>query len=84
MGFSAKPVRGGLTWGLKIMSGVFIIRAEKAREKAEILKAKAEIRDQRSEVRGQTSAVGDQKQAGLYHTAEHFANFLAQARPVFY
>jgi hypothetical protein len=40
-GVNAKPVRDGLTWGLKIMSEVFIIRAEKAREKAEILKAKA-------------------------------------------
>jgi hypothetical protein len=41
MGFSAKPVRGGLIWGLKIMLGVFISRAEKATKKSEINKSKA-------------------------------------------
>ena len=33
MGFSAKPVRDGLTWGLKIVGLSFIIRAEKATKK---------------------------------------------------
>jgi hypothetical protein len=41
MGFTAKPVRGGLIWGLKIMLRVFISRAEKATKKSEILKAES-------------------------------------------